>query len=199
MGCTYAHLMSNKNDKTKVGICAFCRTLTSDKDELRKRKKERIEANDPPSLCFVGIECYEEEGGYDKALEYLTKAAELGDIEAHYQLGRMYMEGGGVKKDSEKAVYHLEKAAISGHPNARSRLGCIEGENGNMEKVVKHLVIAANLGHEGSMKALLTFYKEGYITKEDYGATLRTHQDAIDATKSEQRDQVENFLAKMGL
>ena len=201
MGCTYAHLMNNMHNTGNAhGFCVFCRHLTSDKDELRKRKKERIEANDPASLCFVGRESYNEED-YDKALEYLTKAAELGDIEAHYQLGRMYYDGKGVEKDEEKAVYHWEKAAIGGHPQARSMLGCIEvqAENGNMDRGVKHLIIAANLGHDKSMKALLSAYKDGVITKEEYGAPLRTHQAAIDATKSSQRDQVETFLAKMGM
>ncbi len=202
MGCAYAHLMNNiQNKKNAHGMCVFCRTLTSDKDELRKRKKERIEANDPPSLCFMGHECYEE-GDYDKALEYFTKAAELGDAAAQYYLGRMYMEGKGVEKDNEKAVYHLEKAAIGGHPYARHNLAFIETEDDkdeNTERAVKHLIIAANLGHECTMKQLLTLYKEGVVTKEEYGATLRTHQAAIDATKSSQRDQVETFLAKMGL
>jgi hypothetical protein len=34
-------------------------------------------------------------------------------------------------------------------------------------------------------------YKKGYITKEEYGATLRTHQAAVGSTKSAQRDAAE--------
>ena len=159
--------------------------MTSDKEEYRKRERERIEANDPAALSFAGSECYQE-GDYDKALKYLTKAAELGDAEAHYKLGWMYMEGEGVEKDEEKEVYHWEKASISGHPYARHMLGLHEGANKNFERAVKHLIIAANLGCEYSMKRLLPMYKDGYISKEEYGSTLRTHQAAIaiDATKS---------------
>ena len=53
---------------------------------------------------------------------------------------------------------------------------------------MKHLIIAAKLGDEGSMKALWKFYSIGHITKKDLDVTLRGHQAAIDATKSSQRD-----------
>jgi hypothetical protein len=55
---------------------------------------------------------------------------------------------------------------------------------------------AANLGDEESMKALWKHYSCGNITKEDLEATLRTHQAAIDAMKSEQRKEAERYLKK---
>jgi TPR repeat protein len=88
-------------------------------------------------------------------------------------------------------VYHWGEAAIGGHPRARHNLGCIEEDNGNTERSVKHFIIAANLGYELSMKVLWKHYSEGYITKEDLDATLRIHQAALDAMKSEQRDAAE--------
>jgi TPR repeat protein len=100
----------------------------------------------------------------------------------------MYRLGKGVEKDMEKAVYHWEKAAIGGHPDARHNLACTEERNGNMERAVKHLVIAANLGYEDSMKSLWMHYSAGNITKEELDATLRSHQAALDAMKSEQRE-----------
>ena len=156
-------------------------------EETRKRLMKRIKANDPAALCYMGLECYREEncGG---AFEYLSKAAEWGDADARYRLGYMYGKGEGVEKDDEKAVYHYEKAAIGGHPDARHNLACIEEENGNIERAVKHFIIASNLGHEKSMKALWKQYSAGNITKEDLDATLRAHQAALDAMKSEQRD-----------
>jgi hypothetical protein len=45
------------------------------------------------------------------------------------------------------------------------------------------------------MKALLLSYKNGYTTKEEYGATLRAHQAAIDVTKSSQREVAERRQA----
>jgi hypothetical protein len=188
-GCCYANTMSNFHDFLKASTCVFCRTSAFDNNmqEYRKRERERIEANHPPTLCFMATKCCNK-GNYDAAFEYYTKAAELGDAQAHYRLGRMYWQGDGFEKDEEKAVYHWEKAAIGGHPYARHNIAIRDKDNGNMERAVKHWIIAANLGYGESMKALLLSYKSGYITKEEYGATLRTHQVAIDAMKSAERD-----------
>ena len=99
MGCTLENyrekVLSNEffHDIVKASRCVFCRTPLSDKEEYAKREMERIEANDPAALRYRGSKCYQE-GDYDKALKYWTKAAELGDIEAHYRLGYMYGEGG---------------------------------------------------------------------------------------------------------
>ncbi len=153
---------------------------------IQKERKGKIEANDPGALCFMGTSGFQAQD-YDKAVEYWAKAAELGDAEAHFKLGLLYTGGEGDEKDDDKGVYHLEKAAIGGHPQARHILGLHEeaSEDGRLDRAVKHYIIAANLGCEYSMKRLLPMYKYGFITKED---SLRTHQAAIDATNSSQRD-----------
>jgi TPR repeat protein len=110
---------------------------------------KRIKAKDPAAVSQMGSKCYVE-GDYDASFEYLTKAAELGDAEAHYRLGMMYLDNDGVEKDEEKEVYHFERAAICGHPTARYNLGCHEGINGSVGRAVKHFMIAANHGHEES-------------------------------------------------
>ena len=147
-GCFYANHKSGGGTR-----CPFCREPQPKTGENHKRLMKRIKANDPAALCQMGWKCYKE-GDYDGAFEYYTKAAELGDMDSHYQLALLYEEGEVVDKDVEKAVYHYEKAAMGGHPNARHNLGCNEAKNDNMERSVKHFIIAANLGDEDSMKAL---------------------------------------------
>jgi hypothetical protein len=192
-GCEYVHHIRNGNDN-----CPFCREPTPDDEEdWEKNMMKRIKADDPVAMCFSGTKLYHE-GDCDSAVKYWTKAAKLGDPEAHYQLSTVYREGEGVEKDEEKEVYHLEKAAIGGHPDARYNLGCVEsaryklacveGRNGNIERAVKHFIIAANVGYEDSMKALWKEFRYGNITKEDLDATLRTHQAAIDEMKSPERE-----------
>ena len=100
---------------------------------------KRVNANDPVAFCQMGSERYNE-GDHEGAVEYWTKAAELGDEEAHHYLGDRYHQGEGVVEDVEKKVYS--------HPWARGILGCVEHENGNIERAVKHYIIAANLGYE---------------------------------------------------
>ena len=189
-GCQYANFMSNEHDEENALRCPFCREPATGDDEDEKMLMERVKANDPAALSQVGGTC-REEGNYDIALGYLTKAAELGDIEAHYQLGNIYWLGQGVEKDEEKKVYHLEKAAIGGHTTARHNLACYEEFNGNIERAVKHFIIAANLGYEKSMKALWKHYSLENITKEDLEGTLRTHHAAINEMKSPEREATE--------
>jgi tetratricopeptide (TPR) repeat protein len=203
MGCAHANRKSNINDPVEAQCCPFCREPVSRGNKKdRKRLMKRVKANDPVAMKEMGGQC-RVEGDYDGAFKYLTKAAELGDLDAHYRLGWMYEDGEGVEKDEEKAVFHYEKAAIGGHHIARHNLGCIEGRNGNIERSVKHFIIGANLGDENSMKALWKHYSAGNITKDDLEATLRSHHAAIDATKSEQREEAEKVgtehLRQMGL
>jgi tetratricopeptide (TPR) repeat protein len=196
-GCIYANYISNKHDMAKAWSCPFCRTTASGEAATTKRMMKRIKANDPAAMCVMGTRRYHE-GDYHTAFEYLTKAAELGDPEAHYQLGVMYGKGFGVAKDKEKAVYHWEKAAIGGHPDARHNLAVTEKANGNIKRAVKHYIIAAKLGFEASMKGLWEAFKDGQITKENLEATLRAHKAAIDETKSSQRGAGEMALKGLG-
>ncbi len=194
-GCDYANDISGGGDR-----CPFCREPATNMKEFRKRLTKRVKANDPAALRHMGATCYTE-GNYDAALEYFTKAAKLGDLAAHYKIGVMYWQGEGVEKNEEKAVYHFEIAAIGGHPGARHGLACIEGRNGNIERSVKHFIIGANLGCVFAMKKLWKHYSDGNITKKDLDATLRSHQAALDAMKSEQRyraDVEADYLQRMG-
>ena len=73
----------------------------------------------------------------------------------------------------------------------------IEEVIGNIARAVKHFIIAASLGYEESMKELWKYYSAGNITKENLNATLRSHQSAIDATKSLQREEAEAIYQQL--
>jgi hypothetical protein len=197
-GCVCSNIISNKYDKVKALSCPFCREpAAASVEENKKRMMKRIKANDPAALNYVGVRRYHE-GDYNTAFGYYSKAAELGSEDAQFNLSVMYRYGYGVEKDEEKEVYRLEKAAIGGHYLARHELGRIENENGNIERAVKHFVVAATHGYERSMKELWTYYSAGSITKDDLEATLRTHKAALDEMKSLQRDEAEHYW-KIGI
>jgi hypothetical protein len=151
---------------------------------------KRVNANDPIAMVQMGLRRYED-GDYDSAFKYVNKAAALGDAGGHYQLACFYGEGKGVEKDVKKELYHLEQAAIGGDAIARYNLGIEVEENGRMDRAMKHWVIAAALGHDGSLNALKDSYEDGLVSKEDFAAALRAHQAAIEATKSPQREAAE--------
>jgi len=46
-------------------------------------------------------------------------------------------------------------------------------------------------GYENSLKELRVLYANGHASKEDYANALRAYQAAVDATKSAQRERVE--------
>jgi hypothetical protein len=58
---------------------------------------------------------------------------------------------------------------------------------------VKHCIIAAKFGLLRPMKEVWRYYAQGNITKVDLEATLRTHQAAIDAMKSPEREAAQAF------
>ena len=194
-GCSYAHKLRNG----LIGTCPFCRhPVPKSQAEAELNLMKRIEKNDPDAMTQMGAMRFKE-GDYSSALEYLTKAAELGDADAHCKLAVMYYEGDGVEKDEKKASYHWEEAAIGGHPDARHNLGVIEMDNGRPERAVKHFIIAANLGDEDSMKALWECFSMGHVSKDDLNVTLRKHHAAVNATKSPQRKAVEELMRRAGL
>eukprot|EP00986_Skeletonema_menzelii_P013595 scaffold8066_cov147-Skeletonema_menzelii.AAC.4 len=173
--------------------CPFCRkTLPKTKEEGYKLIMKRVKANDPAAINQVGEEQYDKED-YHTAFEYYTKAAKLGVAESHFRLSLMYHFELGVEKDEGKVIHHLEKAAIGGHPRARNNLGCEEWNNDNSDRALKHWIIAATQGHDDSIKHLMNAYKGGFVDREVLAATLRAHKAAIDATKSPQRNEAEEF------
>ena len=193
-GCNYAKF------KREIAMrlqhtCPFCRksaTLLDVNEEIYKRSMKRIEANDPDAICKYGAEQYEK-GDYRSAFQYYTKAAELGDAEAHYYLSLLYRDGEGVEKDEEKRIHHLEEAAIAGNPRARYNLGAYEWGKDSAERAVKHYIIAATQGHDDAIKKLMKCFKEGFVEKDILDVTLRAHKAAVDATKSPQRKEAEEF------
>ncbi|KAK1733659.1 hypothetical protein QTG54_015702 [Skeletonema marinoi] len=191
-GCAYADAL-RQVEGMLLHTCPFCREPTSDtNEEYTKEMMKRVEANDPVALCQEGG-VQEEKGNYLRAFEYFTKAAELGDVEAHFELSHMYRDGHDVEKDEGKEMYHLELAAIGGHPGARYNLGIGEWNNGKTERAVKHWIIAATQGDDDSINELMAVFREedGMVSKDDLAAALRAHQAAVDSAKSPQREAAE--------
>jgi len=198
IGCEYANKRREFEGKFEHK-CPFCRHPgPKTHEEAEVNLMRRIEVNDPSALYQMGTS-RRNEGNYKSASEYLSKAAELGDATAHYNLSVMYREGEGVEKDEKKELRHLEEAAIIGHPFARHVLGVTEQRKGRRNRAVKHWMIAAKLGEDDSLENVKMAYRCGLVSKDDLASALRAYQAAIDATKSPQRDEVEAACKGLGL
>ena len=197
-GCSYANGKREREGGLQYN-CPFCRkTAPRGDEEVNELLMKRVEVNDPVAICHFGTDGYNK-GDFEKAVEYWTRAASLGDAEAHYQLSRLYHEGVGVEKDKKSELYHAEKAAIAGHPEARHNLACVVGGHDGPARAVKHFIIAAKLGYDHSLDALKELYKDGLVSKDVFSAALLGYQTAIEAAKSPQREEAYLRAPKKGM
>lgn len=187
IGCSYSDTKRQITEALKQ-TCPFCRKLLPRiHGESNVRLMRRAETNDPNAIAKVA-NIYHSQGDHAKALEYWKKAAALGDAESHYNLSIKYLKGQCIEKDEKRHIYHMEEAAIAGHPSARCNLGIFNWNHGRFDAAVRHWIIAANLGHDDSVTYLKLGYVKELLRKDDFAAALRAHHAAVCATKSPQRE-----------
>ena len=116
------------------------------------------------------------------------RAGELGNTESDCCIGNSYRNGHGVDRDVKKATHYYELAAMEGNVKDRSNLGGTEVLAGNIDRALKHLMIAAGGGSNESLKAIKQMYSNGYATKDDYANALRAYQTYLGEVKSDDRD-----------
>ena len=188
-GCIHAVKGMNS-----VAKCPFCRTppATSD-EEVMEREQSRIEVGDPVAMYNLGY--YYDEGirglpqDHEKALELYHRAAELSHAGSYYNIGYMYYHGEGVESDKRKAYDYYEEAAMRGDEFARHNLGVSEQHAGNIDRALKHYMIAVEFGYPGSLKTIKQMYTHSYAAKDEYARALRAYQAYLDEIRSVQRDE----------
>ncbi|EJK75407.1 hypothetical protein THAOC_02868 [Thalassiosira oceanica] len=171
--------------------CPFCRASV-DGDEHAMLAQKRVDAKDPAAVEWLARRYFFGEVWLEKdasrAVELWTEAAELGSIEAHYNLGNRYWNGEGVSQDRVKAVRHLEVAAMKGNMAARCNLGDSERLYGNYERAVLHYLIAAKQGDTSALENIRDIFMGGVATKEQYAEALKGYQASVEEMKSPDRD-----------
>ena len=193
LGCAVANFARQSEEQIELS-CPFCRTRlpeTNEKGDMMLLK--RVQSNEPVALNVLGEKFYQE-GDYSSAFQCYTRAVNVGDAEAHWNLSCMFRDGEGFTKDEERQIYHAEEAAIAGTPFARRVLAAKEWECGRFDRAVRHWIIAANVGDDTSLQCLKESYKDGHVSKEDFAAALRAHQAAVNEMKSPQRKAAESWM-----
>ena len=152
-----------------------------------------MEKGDPYATYDLG--CSYQDGSfgqrqdYVKALELFHRAGELGHAFAYNNIGYAYNHGKGVEVDKKKGQHYYELAAMVGNVEARYNLGIGEENTGNIERALKHYMIAASSGFSDSLDAIKELYSSGHATKEDYTMALQSYQAYLGEIKSKQRDE----------
>jgi len=198
-GCGYAPVYDNQGNKVVEKKCPFCRTPFNYTDEETVlRNKKRLELDDPIAIYNLGNDYRDGTNGYPqdyvKALELLHQAGELGHATAYCSIGYSYMYGKGVKVDKKKAKHYWELGAMGGDADARHNLGAWEKDAGNVDRALKHHMIAVRGGNSESLQKIKEMYSDyGHATKEDYTKALQSYQEYLGEIKSPQRDKAAAF------
>ena len=192
-GCGLAPVYDNLGNKIIEKLCPFCRTPSHVSDEeYNERLQKRVEVGDAMAIFISGCKYCDGDDGfpqdYDKAFELFVRAGELGHAKAYCDVGCAYDSGEGVERDEKKANNYYKLAAIGGNEVARYNLGLNEEKAGNMNRALKHYMIAAEGGDDISLKRIQKLYKNGHATKDDYATALRAYQAYLAEIKSTQRD-----------
>lgn len=188
-GCFYTMGKTNMRK-----LCPFCRTPEPiSNEEIIKRLKKRMEVDDSQATSMLGDYYHDGKYGlpqdYGKAFELWHRAAELGDAKAYHSIGYSYEFGDGVDKDEKKAMHYYEQAAMRGYAIAWHNLGANEQGKGNMERALKHYMIAVEIGDARTLENIRNLYSYGYTTKDDYAKSLGYYQMYLEEVKSDQRDE----------
>lgn len=174
--------------------CPFCNAPgVQREEEADERLLERVEKyNDAEAMNVLGCQYRFGVGAFDvdhvKAVEMYRRASELGCAEGHANLGNSYYQGKGIEQNMKKAIHHYQIAAMLGDEVSRHNLGRIELEDRNMDRGMRHFMIAAKCGFDDSLNMVRKGYTKGLVTKDDFEMTLRAYQASCEETKSEQRD-----------
>ena len=178
--------------------CPFCRTPRPDNDaDALAMLQARIKKRDPDAIKFLGEQYFSGEFGLQKdmqkAIGLWEEAAELGSIEALYNLGAAYSRGLGVQEDMTRAAEYHQKAAILGDVQSRFNLGYYEIRKENGDRAMRHFLISAKVGDKNSLEAFKKMFMGGLATKEQYAQALKGYQDALQELKCHDRDEAKRL------
>ena len=132
--------------------------------KLQKEKEIR-------KACAAAMNCYAQ-GDYEQAVKKYRIAAELGDANSQFWLGRLYQQGQGVKQDYQEAVKWYRKAADQGNSYAQNNLGRLyqqgRGVKQDYQEAAKWYRKAAEQGNSYAQNSLGWLYEYGRGVKQDY-------------------------------
>lgn len=126
--------------------------------------------------AYLALGDYQENGKKDleSALAYYTSGAAEGQPDCMLRAADFHFNGKGTKKDEEKGMEFIEKAAAAGSAQAHLMLAAktMEGEKPDIGKGYAHLLTAANAGMPLAQNELGLFYLSGKMGVADLSAAV---------------------------
>ena len=117
-------------------------------------------------------------------LTVLQKTAELGNAQAQFMLGNMYLLGQGVPRDFTKSAQWFQKAAEQGHVDAQFMLGAMhvqgQGVPKDYAKAAQWLQKPAEQENAEAQFILGMMYANGLGVPQNYAKAIQWHQKAAE-------------------
>lgn len=123
-----------------------------------------------------------------KSLEMYIRSAELGHPDILGFIGTYCGDGNVVTQNNSKERAFYEVSAKKGSVKSHKRLAKFHGGNGDIQKSLEHLKVAASAGDQESMDIVMRAYRNKGISKEELAQTLRACQASQNEMKSDDRD-----------
>ena len=202
-GCCHQHHKKSR-ERAEKPTCPFCRAAVprSDAEVLALRSK-RVLLKDPKALSCMALHYRDGDLGLPvdqaKCVELMRQSADLGNPDAHYQLGTFHIKGEmGLQQNEEEAIKHWKKAAESGQFLSQHNMGCMEEEHGDYDAAMRHWRLSASGGFKDSMDSIMASFEVGLLHHKDLAETLRAFYRARAEMKSKDRDQYIEYLKTTG-
>lgn len=129
-------------------------------------------------LNNTGVRYYNQHN-YEMAVDYYTKAAELGNKYAQSNLGGMYRKGKGVPVDYNKSFYYYKKSADQGHKKGYFGLALAYeygfGVEQNYQLAAKYYELSGKEGRNN----LAGLYWDGFGVKKDLDKAKSLYEEII--------------------
>ncbi|MBS0517942.1 MAG: SEL1-like repeat protein [Proteobacteria bacterium] len=145
--------------------------------------KKQAESNDLPSMIEMARRLIEGDGiakDPQAGAGWMLRAAELGSIQAAFNIGVMYESGFVVERNSAKAAQWYRRAADAGLPAAQHNLALLlrtgKGVPRDQAEALKLLLAAAHQGMAAAMFTLGDIYERGDAAAKDLAAAVAWYE-----------------------
>ena len=153
------------------------------------RLRWHADKNVPEALCWLGSYYRDGLGSLvkspKKARRLYERAAELGDVTAMANLGRLFETGEGGKLDKKKALQLFRRAADRGHAHGQHNFARHLQKAGDVDDAARFCSLAAAQGLTVAEYGLGASYEGGFGVPKDLDEAKRLY--ALAAAKGHKR------------
>ena len=160
------NVVANKTDRQNVWG-----SLKPDQEEQLVALADGGDTRALKGLAYMRLNPEETRYDPEQAISLLMKAADRGDPEAQFELGRLYEKGIGINQDVKLAVSLYWKAAEQNFSDALNDLGFLHFQGGlgivrDPKKAIGLFQRAADLRHPEAMFNLAALIDDGIVPKQ---------------------------------